>query len=496
MGPTGPQGPQGIQGETGPTGATGAQGTTGATGPQGPTGATGPTGPTGPQGSTGLTGSQGIQGIQGPEGPEGPTGPTGPEGPEGPEGPPSALVTRANRPPEPTDNCPTGTLDRWSDESAIPVTEYVAVDCTVDAVVWEPQLDISACNTANGFACLEDEVLPDTIIPSPQIISSEPLPGVCRHATHTMILKNGAEIREWGCPDGPGSNAVEVGGRPGINQVTDAVGASRTVAVDTPDGTLHFVGCSVSGTAPTIVITCGAEAGGTGTVNTIPLWNTTSTIADSLLSQSGGNLFLASGGFRFTGATSDIGDSAGSKPRVGYFATSVRVGTSIGVGAVEAKVASSSTAIFVNTTAPGASGGAGIQALVGGTPTAANQRLGFYTFGTNPTGTTVRSGAAIAGFSEAAWTDGTSHPAYLSLETVPSGSATRVSRWLVSASGHFLGATDNTYDIGASGATRPRTIYAGTSIVAPSYTVGSTAGATGTCSSVGVINGIVTVCTP
>ena len=281
IGPTGPQGPQGIQGETGLTGATGAQGTTGATGPQGPTGATGPTGNTGPQGATGATGPQGIQGIQGPEGPEGPTGPTGPEGPEGPEGPPSALVTRANRPPDPTDNCPTGTLDRWADESALPdgpVVEYVAVDCTIDAVVWEPQLNVSSCNTENGFACLEDSLLPDTIMPSPEVISSEPAPGACRHATHKMILVNGSEIREWGCPNGPGSNAMEVGGRPGINQVTDGTGASRTVAVDTPDGTLHFVGCSVSGTAPTIVITCGAEAGGTGTVNTIPLWNTTSTI--------------------------------------------------------------------------------------------------------------------------------------------------------------------------------------------------------------------------
>ena len=36
------------------------------------------------------------------------------------------------------------------------------------------------------------------------------------------------------------------------------------------------------------------------------------------------------------------------------------------------------------------------------------------------------------------------------------------SRWTVDASGHFVAATDNTYDIGASGATRPRSIYIGT----------------------------------
>ena len=36
-----------------------------------------------------------------------------------------------------------------------------------------------------------------------------------------------------------------------------------------------------------------------------------------------------------------------------------------------------------------------------------------------------------------------------------------VSRWSISTSGHLLGATDNTYDIGASGASRPRDIHVG-----------------------------------
>lgn len=39
------------------------------------------------------------------------------------------------------------------------------------------------------------------------------------------------------------------------------------------------------------------------------------------------------------------------------------------------------------------------------------------------------------------------------------------SRWTVSNSGHFLAATDNTYDIGQSGATRPRNAYVGTDVV-------------------------------
>lgn len=46
-------------------------------------------------------------------------------------------------------------------------------------------------------------------------------------------------------------------------------------------------------------------------------------------------------------------------------------------------------------------------------------------------------------------------------------------RWTISTSGHFLAEADNTYDIGASGATRPRTGYFGTSISSPLYTAPS-----------------------
>jgi hypothetical protein len=66
--------------------------------------------------------------------------------------------------------------------------------------------------------------------------------------------------------------------------------------------------------------------------------------------------------------------------------------------------------------------------------------------------------------------------------------------WSMTSSGHFTAGVDNTFDIGASGATRPRTIYAGTSVVAPAYTVGSTAGASfsGVVTNITVVNGIVT----
>lgn len=39
------------------------------------------------------------------------------------------------------------------------------------------------------------------------------------------------------------------------------------------------------------------------------------------------------------------------------------------------------------------------------------------------------------------------------------------SRWQISTSGHWLAVADNTYDIGASGATRPRTVYVGSNVI-------------------------------
>jgi hypothetical protein len=44
-------------------------------------------------------------------------------------------------------------------------------------------------------------------------------------------------------------------------------------------------------------------------------------------------------------------------------------------------------------------------------------------------------------------------------------SSAGTSYWQMNTSGHFLAATDNTYDIGASGATRPRSIFTGTNLV-------------------------------
>jgi hypothetical protein len=64
---------------------------------------------------------------------------------------------------------------------------------------------------------------------------------------------------------------------------------------------------------------------------------------------------------------------------------------------------------------------------------------------------------------------GTGTARNMTLRTVGNAStflgSNNTDRWEINPSGHFLAVADNTYDIGASGATRPRNVYAGTQFV-------------------------------
>ena len=77
-------------------------------------------------------------------------------------------------------------------------------------------------------------------------------------------------------------------------------------------------------------------------------------------------------------------------------------------------------------------------------------------------------------------------------------------RWTFNGSGHLLAFTDNTFDIGASGATRPRTGYFGTSLVSPAvnattkFQLNGTDGVTasgGSCTVTAISGGIITAAT-
>ncbi len=95
------------------------------------------------------------------------------------------------------------------------------------------------------------------------------------------------------------------------------------------------------------------------------------------------------------------------------------------------------TARFVNGGAGGAGGGAGILTYTYATPVAAGDRFGQILFGSLTSGSSP-SGVNSAGFSahaEAAWTVGTSHPSYIRFDTTPTGSAGRLERLRITASG-------------------------------------------------------------
>lgn len=68
-------------------------------------------------------------------------------------------------------------------------------------------------------------------------------------------------------------------------------------------------------------------------------------------------------------------------------------------------------------------------------------------------------------------------------------------RWTINSTGHFITGVDNTFDIGAVGATRPRTVYAATSVISPLYVVGATNGVNfgpSALASITIVGGIVT----
>src|SRR6185295_7080730 len=93
------------------------------------------------------------------------------------------------------------------------------------------------------------------------------------------------------------------------------------------------------------------------------------------------------------------------------------------------------------------SSGAGIQSLTTATPSAADQRLGFYTFGVRNAGNSYNP-VAIQGFSSQAWTLNSAQGGYLSFATTPNGSITRTERMRIDQNGYVgIGTTSPWYPL-------------------------------------------------
>ncbi len=103
-----------------------------------------------------------------------------------------------------------------------------------------------------------------------------------------------------------------------------------------------------------------------------------------------------------------------------------------------------------------------------GSPTAVLSGQAIARFLGNAYGATGYSTKADGGLEVRAaenWTD-TAQGDRVQLWTTPIGSVTPALRWTVENTGDLLAATDNTYDVGSSGTSRPRNIYVGTNVIA------------------------------
>jgi hypothetical protein len=89
--------------------------------------------------------------------------------------------------------------------------------------------------------------------------------------------------------------------------------------------------------------------------------------------------------------------------------------------------------IVQSSQALGAGSGGSINIYATPLPTAANQKLGQFLFGSTSGG--VKNSAAVTAFSNASWSAGSSHPTYIAFATTDSGSATRAERMRITPSG-------------------------------------------------------------
>jgi len=122
---------------------------------------------------------------------------------------------------------------------------------------------------------------------------------------------------------------------------------------------------------------------------------------------------------------------------------------SLSVTPLTARTVATPTFLTVNHSAPSSTSGSGIVGRVYANPSAAGQRLGYFLFGGDEAELNT---AGISGWSAAAWTAGSSAGSYLTLETTPIGSTTRVERVRVGSDG-----TLRLADADASPATAPPT---------------------------------------
>jgi hypothetical protein len=130
----------------------------------------------------------------------------------------------------------------------------------------------------------------------------------------------------------------------------------------------------------------------------------------------------------------------------------VGIGTSSTTAALTVSAATTSVFQAINTATPSTSAGAGIVGYTDGTPTAADQRLGFYLFGSRGGVGGTYNSAGMQGFTSQAWTLGSAQGSYLTFATTPSNSATRAEAMRITSAGNVgIGTTGPIYTLDVNG---------------------------------------------
>jgi hypothetical protein len=111
---------------------------------------------------------------------------------------------------------------------------------------------------------------------------------------------------------------------------------------------------------------------------------------------------------------------------------SVGIGTTNTTAALTLAAASTSVFHAINTS----TGGAGIVGYTDATPTAADERLGFYLFGSRGGVNGSYNSVGIQGFASQAWTIGSAQGSYLTFNTTPNNSASRIEAMRITDAGN------------------------------------------------------------